>query len=209
MTEKKIKQEVIDELMKEYRGPEDFQALFTALKKAVMERALNAELSAHLGYEKGQEKPAGESNHRNGSSGKTVLSESGAVRLEIPRDRDGTFDPLLVRKGQRRIDGMDQKILSMYARGMTVREIQGHLKELYATDISADLISSVTDAVIEEIRDWQNRPLEPLYPVIIFDALRVKIRDEGVVKNKAVYLAIGISKQGTIGRSDGSTRQRG
>lgn len=197
MTEKKIKQEVIDELMKEYRGPEDFQALFTALKKAVMERALNAELSAHLGYEKGQEKPAGESNHRNGSSAKTVLSESGSVRLEIPRDRDGTFDPQLIRKGQRRIDGMDQKILSMYARGMTVREIQGHLKELYATDISADLISSVTDAVIEEIREWQNRPLEPLYPVIIFDALRLKIRDEGVVKNKAVYLAIGITKQGT------------
>lgn len=197
MTEKKIKQEVIDELMKEYRGPQDFQALFTALKKAVMERALNAELSAHLGYEKGQDKPEGESNHRNGSSGKTVLGESGAVRLEIPRDRDGTFDPQLIRKGQRRIDGMDQKILSMYARGMTVREIQGHLKELYATDISADLISSVTDAVIDEIRDWQNRPLEPLYPVIIFDALRVKIRDEGVVKNKAVYLAIGITKQGT------------
>lgn len=197
MTEKKIKQEVIDELMKEYRGPEDFQALFTALKKAVMERALNAELSVHLGYEKGQEKPAGESNHRNGSSAKTVLSESGAVRLEIPRDRDGTFDPQLIRKGQRRIDGMDQKILSMYARGMTVREIQGHLKELYATDISADLVSSVTDAVMEEIREWQNRPLEPLYPVIIFDALRVKIRDEGVVKNKAVYLAIGITKQGT------------
>lgn len=197
MTEKKIKQEVIDELMKEYRGPEDFQALFTALKKAVMERALNAELSAHLGYEKGQDKPAGESNHRNGASGKTVLGESGALRLEIPRDRDGTFDPQLIRKGQRRIDGMDQKILSMYARGMTVREIQGHLKELYATDISADLISSVTDEVIDEIRDWQNRPLEPLYPVIIFDALRVKIRDEGVVKNKAVYLAIGISKQGT------------
>jgi putative transposase len=197
MTEKKIKQEVIDELMKEYRGPEDFQALFTALKKAVMERALNAELSMHLGYEKGQEKPGGESNHRNGSSGKTVLGESGAVRLEIPRDRDGTFDPQLIRKGQRRIDGMDQKILSMYARGMTVREIQGHLKELYATEISADLISSVTDAVIDEIRDWQSRPLEPLYPVIIFDALRVKIRDEGVVKNKAVYLAIGITRQGT------------
>ena len=197
MTQKKIKQEVIDELMKEYRGPEDFQALFTALKKAVMERALNAELSAHLGYEKGEEKPASELNHRNGSSGKTVLGESGSVRLEIPRDRDGTFDPQLIRKGQRRIDGMDQKILSMYARGMTVREIQGHLKELYATDISADLISSVTDAVIDEIRDWQNRPLEALYPVIIFDALRVKIRDEGTVKNKAVYLAIGITKQGT------------
>ena len=197
MTEKKIKQEVIDELMKEYRGPEDFQGLFTALKKAVMERALNAELSTHLGYEKGQQKPAGESNHRNGSSGKTVLGESGAVKLEIPRDRDGTFDPQLIRKGQRRIDGMDQKILSMYARGMTVREIQGHLKELYATDISADLISSVTDAVIEEIRDWQNRPLEVLYPVIIFDALRVKVRDEGVVRNKAVYVALGITREGT------------
>jgi len=197
MTEKKIKQEVIDELMKEYRGPEDFQALFTALKKAVMERALNAELSAHLGYQKGEEKPADELNHRNGSSSKTVLGESGAVRLDIPRDRDGTFDPQLVRKGQRRIDGMDQKILSMYARGMSVREIQGHLKELYATEISPDLISSVTDAVIDEIKEWQNRPLEVLYPVIIFDALRVKIRDEGVVKNKAVYLAIGITKQGT------------
>ena len=197
MTEKKIKQEVIDELMKEYRGPEDFQALFTALKKAVMERALNAELSVHLGYEKGQEKPAGEPNHRNGSSAKTVLGESGAVRLEIPRDRDGTFEPQLIRKRQRRIDGMDQKILSMYARGMTVREIQGHLKELYATDISPDLISSVTDAVMDEVKDWQNRPLETLYPVIIFDALRVKIRDEGVVKNKAVYLALGITREGT------------
>ena len=197
ITEKKIMQEVIDELISEYRGPEDFQALFTALKKAVMERALNAELSTHLGYKKGQEKPAGESNHRNGSSGKTVLGESGAVKLEIPRDRDGTFDPQLIRKGQRRIDGMDQKILSMYARGMTVREIQGHLKELYATDISADLISSVTDAVIEEIRDWQNRPLEVLYPVIIFDALRVKVRDEGVVRNKAVYVALGITREGT------------
>jgi putative transposase len=197
MTEKKIKQEVIDELMKDYRGPEDFQALFTALKKAVMERALKAELDAHLGYEKGQEKPADESNHRNGSSSKTVLGESGAVRLEIPRDRDGTFDPKLIRKHQRRIDGMDQKILSMYARGMTVREIQGHLKELYATDISPDLISSVTDEVIAEVRDWQSRPLERLYPVIILDALRVKIRDEGVVKNKAVYLALGITLEGT------------
>lgn len=197
MTEKKIKQEVIDELMKEYRGPEDFQALFTALKKAVMERALNAELSAHLGYEKGQEKPVGDSNHRNGSSSKTVVGESGAVRLEIPRDRDGTFEPQLIRKRQRRIDGMDQKILSMYARGMTVREIQGHLKELYATDISPDLISSVTDAVMEEVKDWQNRPLDALYPVIVFDALRVKIRDEGVVKNKAVYLALGITREGT------------
>jgi transposase-like protein len=197
MTEKKIKQEVIDELMKEYRGPEDFQALFTALKKAVMERALKAELDVHLGYEKGQEKPADESNHRNGSSSKTVLGESGAVRLEIPRDPDGTFDPKLIRKHQRRIDGMDQKILSMYARGMTVREIQGHLKELYATDISPDLISSVTDEVIAEVREWQSRPLETLYPVIILDALRVKIRDEGVVKNKAVYLALGITLAGT------------
>jgi putative transposase len=197
MTEKKIKQEVIDELMKGYSGPEDFQALFTALKKAVMERALDAELSAHLGYEKGDPKPQGESNHRNGSSRKTVMGESGAVTLDIPRDRDGTFDPQLVRKGQRRIDGMDQKILSMYARGMTVREIQAHLRELYATDISAELISSVTDAVVDEIKDWQNRPLEALYPVIIFDALRVKIRDEGVVKNKAVYLALGITQAGT------------
>ena len=197
MTEKKIKQEVLDELMKEYRGPEDFQALFTALKKAVMERALNAELDAHLGYEKGEQKPSEQANHRNGTSRKTVLGESGAVALEIPRDRAGTFEPQLIRKRQRRIDGMDQKILSMYARGMTVREIQGHLKELYATEISPDLISSVTDAVIDEVKDWQNRPLETLYPVIIFDALRVKIRDEGVVRSKAVYLALGITRHGT------------
>lgn len=197
MAKKNIKPELIDELMKEYRGPEDFQALFTALKKAVMERALDAELSTHLGYEKGEEKPPDQANCRNGSSSKRVLSESGAVELSIPRDRTGTFQPQLVRKGQRRIDGMDQKILSMYARGMTVREIQGHLRELYATEISPDLISSVTDAVIEEVKEWQNRPLDALYPVIIFDALRVKIRDEGVVKNKAVYLALGITKEGT------------
>lgn len=197
MTQKQIRQELIDELMKQYQGPEDFQALFTALKKAVVERALNAELSAHLGYEKGEDKPDDQPNHRNGSSTKTVLSESGSVQIEIPRDRAGNFAPQLIRKGQRRIDGMDEKILSMYARGMTVREIQGHLKDLYATDISAELISSVTDAVLEEIKEWQNRPLETLYPVIIFDALRVKIRDEGTVKNKAVYLAIGISRQGT------------
>lgn len=197
MTEKKIDQEVLDELMKGYSGPEDFESLFKALKKGLMERALNAELSAHLGYEKGQDKPAGVANHRNGASSKTVHGESGALTLEIPRDRDGTFDPKLVRKRQRRIDGMDQKILSMYARGMTVREVQGHLRELYGTDISADLISSITDEVMDEVKDWQNRPLDALYPVIIFDALRVKIRDEGVVKNKAVYLALGITKAGT------------
>lgn len=197
MTQKKIKQELIDELMKQYQGPEDFQALFTALKKAVVERVLNAEMSTHLGYEKGQNKPDDQPNHRNDSSAKSVLSESGPVQIEIPRDRAGSFEPQLIRKGQRRIDGMDEKILSMYARGMTVREIQGHLKDLYATDISADLISSVTDAVLEEVKEWQNRPLEALYPVIIFDALRVKIRDEGVVKNKAVYLAIGITRHGT------------
>ena len=197
MTEKKIKQEVLDELMKGYSGLEDFESLFKALKKGLIERALNAELSTHLGYEKGQDKPADAANHRNGSSSKTVHGESGALTLAIPRDRDGTFDPKLVRKRQRRIDGMDQKILSMYARGMTVREVQGHLKELYGTDISADLISSITDEVMAEVKDWQNRPLDALYPVLILDALRVKIRDEGVVKNKAVYLALGITKAGT------------
>jgi putative transposase len=192
-----IQPELINELMKGYRGPEDFQELLTALKKAVMERALNAELTAHLGYEKGEDKPEEQGNCRNGSSVKTVMGESGAVELAIPRDRAGTFDPQLVRKGQRRIDGMDQKIVSMYARGMTVREIQGHLRELYATDVSADLISSVTDEVIDEVKQWQNRPLDELFPVIIFDALRVKIRDEGVVKNKAVYVALGITREGT------------
>ena len=182
-----------------YERPEDLlgeEGLFRQLKKALLERALGAELSAHLGYEKGDSAGRGTGNSRNGYSSKTVLTDDGELELAIPRDRIGSFEPLIVPKGERRLDGFDDRIVSLYARGMTVREIQGHLQELYGVDVSPDLISRVTDAVLEEVRAWQTRPLDPLYPVVFFDALRVKIRDEGLVRNKAVYLALAITAEG-------------
>ena len=169
---------------------------FKQLKKALIERALGAELTEHLGYEKGDPAGRGKGNSRNGTSAKTILTEDGEVEIAVPRDRAGSFEPQLIAKGQTRFDGFDDKILSLYARGMTVREIQGHLAELYATDVSPDLISRVTDAVLDEVREWQNRPLDPVYPVVFFDALRVKIRDEGLVKNKAVYVALALNPDG-------------
>ena len=149
--------------------------LFKQLKKALIERALGAELSEHLGYEKGDPAGRGSGNNRNGASPKTVLTEDGEIDIAVPRDRAGSFEPLLIAKGQTRFDGFDDKILSLYARGMTVREIQGHLAELYGTEVSPDLISRVTDAVLDEVREWQTRPLDPVYPVVFFDALRVEI----------------------------------
>ena len=134
---------------------------------------------------------------RNGSSAKTVLTDSGSVRIEVPREREGTFEPQLIGKHERRLTGFDDKIIALYARGMTVREIQGFLAEMYAVDVSPDLISSVTDAVLSEVSSWQARPLEAMYPVVFFDALRVKIRQDGVVRNKAVYLALGMLADGT------------
>lgn len=162
------------------------------LKKALAERMLNAEMDSHLGSE--AEQQAG--NHRNGSSEKTVLSDDGEVVLSIPRDRHGRFDPALIRKYQRRFPGFDQKIIALYARGMSTRDIQAHVGELYGVTISPDLVSVVTDAVIDEVRAWQSRPLESTYAIVFFDALRVKIRDEGLVRNKAVYLAIGMRCSG-------------
>ena len=153
-------------------------------------------LTHHLGYEKGDAAGRGTANSRNGYSEKTLKTGTGELTIEVPRDRNSSFDPVLVPKGETHFDGFDEKIISMYARGMTVREIQGHLEELYGIAVSPDLISRVTDAVIEEVREWQNRPLDCVYPVVIFDALRVKIRDEGIVRNKAVYLALGISTGG-------------
>ena len=182
-----LRSELIDELLADYERPEDLlgeEGLFKQLKKALLERALGAELSDHLGYEKGDPAGRGTGNSRNGHSGKTVLTEDGTVNLTVPRDRNGTFEPAIVPKGERRLDGFDDRILSLYARGMTVREIRGHLQELYGVEVSPDLISRVTDAVLEEVRDWQNRPLDAVYPVVFFDALRVKIRDEGLVLNK-------------------------
>src|ERR1041385_4721355 len=188
--------EALDALIGETRTPEQLEELFRQMKKRIVERMLGAELTHHLGYAPGEEKPASQANHRNGTTPKTVLTDDGALPLAIPRDRAGTFAPQLVPKGVRRLPGFDAKVLSLYARGMTVREIQGHLEELYQIAIAPDVISTVTDAVLEEVTAWQQRPLERLYPLLILDALRVKIRDEGVVRNKAVYLAIGISREG-------------
>jgi putative transposase len=194
-----IRDEVIEELLQGYSGPEDLlgeEGLFKQLKKRLLERALGAELSEHLGYEKGDPGGRGSGNSRNGSSPKTIIGDDGAIELAVPRDRNSTFEPQIVPKGQTHLDGFDDRIISLYARGLSVREIQGHLQELYGVEVSPDLISRVTDAVLEEVREWQNRPLDPVYPVIFFDALRVKIRDEGLVRNKAVYVALALTTEG-------------
>jgi putative transposase len=194
-----IKPELLDELLAGVSSPEDLTGdagLFKALKKAMMERVLGAELTHHLGYEKGDRAGQGTGNSRNGSSKKTVLTDDGQIELDIPRDRAGSFEPQLVPKGERRLDGFDAKIINLYARGLTVREIQGHLKDLYGTEVSPDLISRATDAVLEEVSEWQRRPLDGCYPIVFFDALRLKIRDEGLVKNKAVYVALAIDAEG-------------
>lgn len=194
-----IRPELLDELLAGYEKPDDLlgeDGLFKELKKALLERALGAELSVHLGYEKGDAAGRGTGNSRNGYSEKTVLTGDGAIEITVPRDRNSTFEPVIVSKGERRLDGFDDRIISLYARGMTVREIQGHLQELYGVEVSPDLISRVTDAVLEEVREWQNRPLDAVYPVVFFDTLRVKIRDEGLVRNKAVYVALAITADG-------------
>jgi len=192
-----IPAELLDSLVKGPMSAAGVAELMGSLKKALMERVLAGEMSHHLGYEPGEAKPEERSNHRNGTSGKTVLTDTGVVRIEVPRDREGTFEPMLIGKHERRFQGFDDKILAMYARGMTVREIQGYLLEMYATQVSPDFISSVTDAVMSEVTSWQSRPLERMYPVVMFDAVRVKIRDEGVVRSKAVYLALGVLADGT------------
>jgi len=163
------------------------------LKKQLAERMLAAELTHHLDTEAKQGKAG---NHRNGTSPKTIITPSGELDLAIPRDRQATFEPQLVAKYQRRLPGFDDHVISMYARGMSVREIQGHLQELYGLAVSPDLISTITDEVLAEVEQWQQRPLEGMYPIVYFDALRLKIRDEGTVKNKAVYLALGIRADG-------------
>jgi transposase-like protein len=202
MTKKKTvsrSDELIEELLEVYgSSPEAVlgeKGLLMDLKKRIVEKALAGELTHHLGYPAG-EKPEGVENHRNGYSSKRLLMEDGVMKIEVPRDRAGSFEPVLVPKGRSRFEGFDERIIAMYGRGMTVREIQGFLKEQYRVEVSADFISTVTDSVIEEVTEWQNRPLDGMYPVVFFDALRVKIRDEGTVKNKAVYLALGVASDG-------------
>jgi len=192
-----LSQQMLEELIPGPVTKEQFEDIFQNFKKAFIERAMGAEMSHHLGYGPGQVRPEGVSNHRNGSSAKTVLTDSGSVRIEVPRDREGSFEPELIGKHERRFTGFDDKIIAMYARGMTVREIQAFLAEMYAVEVSPELISSVTDAVMSEVTAWQSRPLEAMYPVVFFDALRVKIRENGVVRNKAVYLALGVLADGT------------
>ena len=172
-------------------------AAVAAFQKALIEGALNAELSHHLGYAAGSDKPEQASNHRNGSTTKTVLTGNGKVQIETPRDREGSFEPLLLPKHARRFTVFDDKIVALYARGLTVREIQAYLIEIYGTEVSPQLISTVTDGVLAEVTAWQSRPLEAVYAVVFFDALRVKIREDNVVRNKAVYLALGVRRDGT------------
>ena len=191
-----IPKELIDQFVTGPMSAEAVNAASLAFKKALIERALGAELGHHLGYLPGAAKPEDASNHRNGASAKTVLTEEGPVRIEVPRDREGSFEPVLIPKHERRFTGFDDKIVAMYARGMTMREIQGFLLESYAVEVSPEFISSVTDAVMAEVGAWQARPLEPMYPVVFFDALRVKIREDAVVRNKAIYLALGVLPDG-------------
>jgi putative transposase len=189
---------IADDLLDQLLAGRDPQAVFSKdglfddLKRALAERALNAEMDHHMDGEGG----CGRSNSRNGYGKKTLLTDTGKLDISVPRDRLSTFDPQLIAKYRRRVAGFDEKIVSMYVRGMTVREVRGHLDELYGLDVSPDLISAVTDEVLDEVAEWQNRPLEPLYPLVFFDALRVKVRDEGTVRNKAVYVALGVRIDG-------------
>jgi putative transposase len=190
---------LIDKLLGDYKKPEDIigeNGLLKQLTKALLERAMQAEMSEHLGY--GKHDPAGNNsgNSRNGKTTKTLKGDFGEMPLETPRDRSGSFEPKMVAKGQTRFTGFDDKILSMYARGMSTREITGHLEEIYGVEVSPTLISNVTEAVKEEVTAWQNRPIDAVYPILYLDALYVKIRDAGHIQNRAIYVAIGVNMQG-------------
>ena len=195
----KLDPKLIDELLKDYKKPEDIigeDGLLKQLTKAILERALESELTYELGYDKSSPEGRNSGNSRNGRSTKGLKTDHGDLEISVPRDRNSQFDPQIVRKGQRRFTGFDDKILSMYARGMTTRDIQAHLEEIYGVEVSPDLISTVTDGIISEVKQWQDRPLEGVYPIVFFDSLVMKIRDEGRIGNKAVYLAIGVGLDG-------------
>lgn len=194
-----IRQELLDELLKEYEKPDDLlgdDGLLQQLTKALVERALAGELTHHLGYEKHAVNGKHTGNSRNGTTAKTIKGKRGQVEIEVPRDRNATFEPQLIKKRETRFDGFDEKIISLYARGMTTREIESHLHEIYGVEVSPGLVSSATEAVLEEVRAWQARPLEKVYPILYLDALVVKVREQKRVINKAVYLVIGVNLQG-------------
>src|SRR2546423_4925018 len=194
-----IRPELLDELLKDYKKPDDLlgqDGLLQQLTKALVERALNGELTHHLGYEKHSPTGNNSGNSRNGTTPKLLKGKRGQVEIEVPRDRKSEFEPQLVKKNQTRFDGLDEKIISLYARGMTLSEIQGHLEEIYGVEVSPSLISTVTDAVLDEVRAWQSRPLDAVYPILYLDALQVKVKSQGRVVNKAIYLAFGVNLQG-------------
>ena len=194
-----IRDELLDELLKGYEKPEDLlgeEGIIQELTKRLLERALEGEMVDHLGYLKHAPEGNGSGNSRNGHGEKTVTGKSGKMKLKVPRDRRSEFEPQIVGKRQKRFDGFDDRIISLYARGMTVREIQGHLHEMYKVEVSPTLISSVTDAVLEDVKAWQSRPLDAVYPIVYLDAIMVKSRQDGQVRNRAVYLALGVNMEG-------------
>jgi putative transposase len=196
---KLIDDELIDNLLKDYKKPEDLigeNGLLKQLTKRLLERAMAAELTEHVGYEAHDAEGRNSGNSRNGKSAKTVKGTFGTVPIEVPRDRNGTFEPQIVGKHQTRFTGFDENIISLYARGLSTREIQQHLEEIYQVEVSPGLISSVTDEVIDEVKAWQNRQLEEVYPIVYLDALQFKVRDGGHVRNKAIYVAIGVGLDG-------------
>jgi len=195
----RLADEVIDELLAGARTEEEIVGpggVLAQLTKRLVERAMSAELTEHLGYEPHQEPPGGTGNTRNGSTAKTLATEHGPVRIETPRDRKGSFEPQIIRKGQRRFEGFDDKILALYSRGLSTRDIEAHLAEIYGVKVGRDLISRVTDAVMDDVREWQQRPLDDVYPVVFLDALVLKIREGGTVQRRACYLALGVTVEG-------------
>ena len=195
----RLADEVIDELLAGARTEEEIVGpggVLAQLTKRLVERAMSAELTEHLGYEPHQEPPGGTGNTRNGSTAKTLATEHGLVRIETPRDRKGSFEPQIIRKGQRRFEGFDDKILALYSRGLSTRDIEAHLAEIYGVKVGRDLISRVTDAVMDDVREWQQRPLDDVYPVVFLDALVLKIREGGTVQRRACYLALGVTVEG-------------
>ncbi len=194
-----ISDKLLDDLLEDYEKPEDLlgkNGILKQLTSALLNRALEGEITHHLGYKKHALSGQGSGNSRNGKTSKSLKTDHGDIDVITPRDRKGDFEPQIVKKGQRRFDGFDEKIISLYARGMTVREIQGHIQDLYGQEVSPDFISSVTSSVIDELQAWQSRPLDRIYPIVYLDCLRVKIRDGAHVLNKAIYMAIGVSLEG-------------
>jgi putative transposase len=197
--EKSIDNELIDNLLKDYKKPEDLigdNGLLKQLTKQLLERAMAAEMTEHVGYDKHDAAGNNSGNSRNGNSAKTIKGTFGELALETPRDRNGTFEPQIIEKHQTRFTGFDKNILSLYSRGLTTREIQQHLEEIYGVEVTAGLISSVTDEVLDEVKTWQNRQLDAVYPIMYLDAIQFKVRDNGHVRNKAIYLAIGVTIEG-------------